>query len=136
MTVPSEQPFPADVLAMARGMLESTLEPDEPLDDVLSGGVHLAVRRAGLLDRRAVSTDLLKVLTIIAACKVGPPYPPDYMKQMARVRKNLFTGAAAGNFERLDKAVPDATLSLTFEAIYKLHARGNTEGFLRLPRDE
>jgi hypothetical protein len=134
MTVRSEQPFPADVLDMARGMLQSTLRPGESLDDVLSGSVHLAVRRATLQGRDPpFSTDLLLMFSLFLRCAYDPRFAPDYMEQVARVRQNLFTGAAGGNFERLDKAVPAATLSLTFDEIYLLHARGDLEGFLRLP---
>ena len=134
MTVPSEQPFPADVLAMARDMLESTLGPGESLDDVLDGSVHLAVRRASLQSRYPPhSMELLFSFSLFLRCRFDPPFAPDYMKQIARVRQNLFTGAAGGNFERLDKAVPAATLSLTFDEIYRLHARGDLEEFLRLP---
>lgn len=136
MTVPSEQPFPADVLDMARGMLESTLEPDESPGDVLSCAVHLAVRRANLLGRRPVSTDLLQALYIFEVCVFESLSPPDYREQMARVRKSLFSGAAEGNFERVDRDVPDGILLLGFDAIHILRARGNPEGFLRLPPDE
>jgi hypothetical protein len=133
MTVPSEQPFPADVLDMARGMLQSTLGPDESLDDVLSGAVHLAVRRANLLGRPPVSTDLLLIFSIFGRCRFDPPYAPDYLEQMAHVSQYLFTGAAEGNFERIDAGVPAGTLLHSFEEIYILHARGDLEGFLRLP---
>jgi len=115
-------------------MLESTLGPGESLDDVLSGSVHLAVRRASLQDRYPpYSTELLLTFSLFLRCAYDPPFAPDYMEQMARVRQYLFTGAAGGNFERLDWAVSDATLWLTFDQIYTLHARGNLEGFLRLP---
>lgn len=134
MTIPSEQPFPADVLAMARGMLESTLGPGESLDDVLSGSVHLAVRRASLQGRYPpFSTDLLLMFSLFLRCAYDPPFAPDYREQMARVRQYLFTGAAGGNFEILDWAVSDAALLLTFDRVYLLHARGDLEGFLRLP---
>lgn len=133
MTVPSEQPFPADVLAMARGMLESTLGPGESLDDVLLGSVHLAVRRASLQNRYPpFSTDLSLMFSLFLRCAYDPPFAPDYMERMARVRQYLFTGAAGGNFERLDWAVSDAALLLPFDDIYLLHARGNLDGFLRL----
>ena len=112
------------------------LDSDESLDDVLYATSHLAAKRARLHDRSPTSLDLLALLLIWLLCFVDRhPYHPDFVEQLKGIRKELFAGAASGDVERLEAAVPASTLYVSIERLYDLLALNDIHEFLRLPHD-
>src|SRR5205809_3655694 len=133
MEAPLESPFGDELLNIAASLIEPLLPPEESLDTFLKGAVYLAVKRARLLGRdRPKSLDLLYMISLMGLCRFEPPGTAELEEQLKRVRQGIFPGAAEGNMERLEAAVPEATLLLSFDALDALRAQGSIEGFLRM----
>lgn len=127
--------FPPDLVQIARGLVEPYVEPGESLDDVMAGLEYLAIKRADLKQTAPHSLDLLLAIYLLDLCPRWTQYEyrEPFRGNLARARQYLFSGAAAGNYSRLEAGVPNATLLLSFEAVDALHAQEDLEGFLRLP---
>jgi hypothetical protein len=138
VVVPPEEHFGDNLRAWAEYLAAPNLRPGESLQDFMAGAMYLAEKRARLYRRPPppTSLDLLFQLLIWGICMFERYYPPGFGEQLGRIRQDLFTGAATGNLERLEAAVPDSTLLLPIETIYTLHALNNIDGFLRIPRSE
>jgi hypothetical protein len=103
------------------------------MEDFLRGVEYLAAKRARMLNRETRSMDYLHMIFICGACPWPRNYAADYMERLGRLREYIFTGAAAGNFERLDAAIPNATLLFLTERVYELHAQLDLAGIFRIP---
>jgi hypothetical protein len=136
VAVPPEEIFDTELLAWARRLVTPMLDPDESLDDVMYATSHLAAKRARLHHRSPISLDLLALLLIWILCVVDRhPYQPDFVEQLKSIRKELFAGAASGDVERLEAAVPASTLYVSIERLHDLLALNDINEFLRLPHD-
>lgn len=84
------------------------LDESEHAEDVLAGAVAIALKRASLLGRAPVSTDLELALRLFG-------YLADAAPEIVEARKRAFAGAAHDYWQQRDLAdfVPEATLRLT-----------------------
>jgi hypothetical protein len=136
VAIPPEELFETELLTWARALVTPMLDPDESLDDVMYATSHLAAKRASLHDRSPTSLDLLAQLLMWKICIVDPhTYETGFVEQLKSIRKELFAGAASGDIEGLEAAVPASTLYVSIERLHDLLALNDIHEFLRLPPD-
>jgi hypothetical protein len=134
MTESEGSPFDDNLRELVRQLIAPYLREGEQPADIIAGMQYLAERRARIYKRATTTLDGLFVLLLFLICPWRPAYyPPEYVERMGRIRQYIFTGAAAGDFARLDAAVPSATLSPPTESLYFLHELADVEGLLRVP---
>jgi hypothetical protein len=119
--------------SLIRGQIRSQLGPDEDLNAVMVVAVHLAERRARLLNRDPTSDDLRFALSIFCYWPFKTPPPEETAARLVQTRVPLFRAAAAGDFTALDQAVPESTLIARTGQLAQLQQRG-VETFLRVRR--
>jgi hypothetical protein len=86
-----------------------SLQPGESMDDVVSGGVAVALKRASLFGRAPVVYDLELAFGLFGFLDASPP------ADLLATRKRLFQAAAHDYWEQREIAdlVPEETLRLT-----------------------
>jgi hypothetical protein len=130
----SVQDFSDDVLQRIGAVIEPNLQPDESLADILAGTKFLARKRARLAGRSVVNhIDIEAVLSWFCCWPFKHPVPERPDERTLQIRRRAFAGAAEGNTEALEAAVPDTTLLLSPEAINYLQVRGTVDDLLRSP---
>lgn len=124
--------FTADIDDLFRHLVEPRLEPDENVEDVLAGGYAIASARASLAEREPFPLDAEFALSVWCWFPLKPDVPTDLRNQLIDARREIFSGFAEGNTELLSSALPESTLLLSHEALYRLQAGGHAESFLTL----
>jgi hypothetical protein len=107
--------------------IRPSLQEDENAGEVLSGASYLAARRAALLGRPYQADDIHFALAIWTFWPFKPPPPPNIEQQILRLRRVAFRDVAHTNLvaepSRLQTAVPDETLRLSFDELYARQRR-------------
>jgi len=134
MTESEGSPFDDNLREIVQRLIAPYLRDGERPADIIAGMEHLAERRARIYKRATNTVDGLLVLLLFLICPWIPAYySQEYRERMGRIRQYIFAGASAGNFDRLDAAVPNGTLALPVESLYPLHELASVEGLLRVP---
>lgn len=129
-------PYEDEVMRTLAAMLRESLEPDENLRDVLAGGVALADKRANLLLREAYPLDAEFTFSLWCWWKLKPRIPPRLAEELRSLRRWAFAGVASGDTERLAASVPESTLVLDFEELYRRQATADLRALLSPPPDD
>jgi len=111
---------PSDIESVEVTLLEHTKMGPGELNDVLTGAAHLGLRRARLRGTSPGHDDLAFALSIFTWWPFKPRPALVVEAQLVRGREPLFAGLGETfKFEMLDSVVPDETLAVTPDELYR-----------------
>lgn len=128
MTTPIQHPFSDDLLNTIVDLIEPRILPEESRNDILYGSIYLAIKRGDLLGRPPTYMDVIYPMQLFCWWPLKFDLPPVLEDELRSIRQNPFSGAAQGDFSRLN-ALPNPILMLSFDALDRWLERGQISDF-------
>jgi glycerol kinase len=116
-----EEPFD---LRYARSVVRSELAPGEDVDAVLAWGVYLGERRAALLGRSPIQSDLEFALSVFCWWPFKTLPPESTRGDLILVRQTALRQSEGDPSRVLDELVPESTLTADLPELERLQGQG------------